>query len=371
MAKSATRVHLLAKELGVKSKSIVEKCQAEGLDIKNHMSTISVGLAATIREWFSEGEHDTAVETSKRVDLKKVRVPKKRAKKKIEPVVAEPVEDIAEATVEAPAVEAEPQAAEGEVAPEPVSEIAADAEAPAKAKGKGKAASKKKAVSKKKKKTAPSGPVFVEHPEPEKVIPAGPMLTKPKPAKLSGPNVIRVEKIEKEAPRREVRPRKSRGPRPDYNAPISEPLMPAAEGTGKGGRKGRDKTHGRRRDGAGGGAGGATKKVDPSTKRMRTRDLEERKARLAAARGESSRYRPSRKIEARKAADVGVQVDRPEKANVSEPITVKDLSSAIMVRSGQIIAKLMSQGVMAAANQVIDTEVAEMIALEFGTELTV
>ena len=56
MAKS-TRVHLLAKELSVKSKAIIEKCQAEGLDqIKNHMSTISVGLAATIREWFSEGD---------------------------------------------------------------------------------------------------------------------------------------------------------------------------------------------------------------------------------------------------------------------------------------------------------------------------
>ncbi|MHC4772504.1 MAG: translation initiation factor IF-2 N-terminal domain-containing protein [Planctomycetota bacterium] len=31
MAKT-TRVHLLAKELNVKSKAIVEKCQAEGLD---------------------------------------------------------------------------------------------------------------------------------------------------------------------------------------------------------------------------------------------------------------------------------------------------------------------------------------------------
>ena len=35
MAKSSTtRVHILAKDLGVKSKAIVEKCQAEELDIK-------------------------------------------------------------------------------------------------------------------------------------------------------------------------------------------------------------------------------------------------------------------------------------------------------------------------------------------------
>ncbi|GAG33344.1 unnamed protein product, partial [marine sediment metagenome] len=82
MAKATTRVHLLAKELGVKSKFIVEKCQAEGLDfVKNHMATISMGLAATIREWFSEGEHSTTMETAGRVDLKKARV--KRPKKKV------------------------------------------------------------------------------------------------------------------------------------------------------------------------------------------------------------------------------------------------------------------------------------------------
>jgi len=69
-----TRVHLLAKELGVNSKAIIDKCQAEGLDIKNHMSTISAGLAATIREWFSEGTHSTTVETAAPVDLEKVRV---------------------------------------------------------------------------------------------------------------------------------------------------------------------------------------------------------------------------------------------------------------------------------------------------------
>ncbi len=46
---AATRVYILARELGVKSSAIMEKCQAEGLGIKNHMSVISVGLAATIR----------------------------------------------------------------------------------------------------------------------------------------------------------------------------------------------------------------------------------------------------------------------------------------------------------------------------------
>ena len=218
----------------------------------------------------------------------------------------------------------------------------------------------------------PAGPVFVEPPKPEVVVPAGPMLEKPKPAKLAGPKVVRVEEVEHV----EIRPRRPRAPRPKYDAPISEPLMPStgdAGGSGKGKRGGGggrgDKTHGRKQ---GGGGGEADRSGRPAGRRVRSKDLEERRARLAAARGESSRSRPSRKIEARKAADVAAaSIERPEKANVSEPITIKDLSSAIMVRSGEIIKKLMQQGIMAGANQTIATEVAEMISLEFGTELIV
>ena len=79
---ATTRVYILAKELGVKSSAIVKKCLDEQLDVKNHMSTISAGLAATIREWFSEGENITTVEQTKKVDLKKVRVKKRTQKKK-------------------------------------------------------------------------------------------------------------------------------------------------------------------------------------------------------------------------------------------------------------------------------------------------
>ena len=78
---AATRVYILAKELGVKSTAIVKKCQEEGLDVKNHMAAISAGLAATIREWFSEGDNVTTVETTNKIDLKKVRIKKKKKRK--------------------------------------------------------------------------------------------------------------------------------------------------------------------------------------------------------------------------------------------------------------------------------------------------
>jgi len=344
LAKSITRVHLLAKELGVKSKAIVEKCQAEDLDIKNHMSTISAGLAATIREWFSEGEHSTTIETAKRVDLKKARV-RKRAKKKT--IAVKKVDE---------AVGAEAEVA---VSTEVAVEEAAEVE-PAKA----------KTVKAKKAKVIKAKGVKVKPAKPKTVVPAGPMLEKPTPAKLSGPKVIRVEKVEPSAarPRRGKAKPKPRPARPRYDAPIVEPLMPTAEiavpGKSKRGRK--DKTHGRRSEPS----ETETERKSKLQRRMRSRDVEERRARLAAAGGESLRSRPSRKIETRTAKDLAA-VERPEKANISEPITVKELSSALAVKAGDIIEKLVGQGVMATANQVIATDMAELIALEFGTELIV
>ena len=54
--KTALKVHQLAKELGVNSKDIVARCQAEEIPgITAHLSPVSVGLAQTIREWFSGG----------------------------------------------------------------------------------------------------------------------------------------------------------------------------------------------------------------------------------------------------------------------------------------------------------------------------
>jgi len=72
LAKAVTRVYLLAKELGVPSKAIVDKCLAEGIEMKTgHMSPLTAGQSATVREWFSEGTHLTAVETANPIDLKK------------------------------------------------------------------------------------------------------------------------------------------------------------------------------------------------------------------------------------------------------------------------------------------------------------
>lgn len=351
-----TRVHLLAKELGVNSKAIIDKCQAEGLDIKNHMSTISAGLAATIREWFSEGAHTTTIETAAPVDLEKVRV--KRRKKVAEPA-PEPVEPVVEEISAAPVSEpqtpevtavAEEPKAEPVVIEQPVEETPVVAvETP----------------------PAHPAPVIHEPPKPVQVMPAGPMLEKPKPAKLSGPRVIRVEKPE-EVERPRPRPRQPMT-KPSYKQAAAEPLLASApqiaDSKSKAG-KGKKKTHGRRHD-------DTTMTVEEAlreqktARKLRSRDLEERRARLEAAGGEGMRLRPVRKLETKKTTADETPKIKPEKAVVTEPVLVKDLATALGVKTAEIIEKLLAHNIMAVANQVIPNETAELVALDSGTELVI
>jgi translation initiation factor IF-2 len=365
---AATRVYILAKELGVKSSAIVKKCQDEGLDIKNHMSVISAGLAATIREWFSEGDNVTTIETSDKVDLEKVRVKKKKkAKKKL---AAEEIES-EKAVEEKPAAKRTRKAAKTEKAESEQQDIDDIEEQPGTA-----VTTEEPSVPEQEVTEAPElepepelQPEPEPEPEPEPIVPAGPILEKPKPAKLSGPRVVRVEAPE---PIRRPRPK----PRSRYDAPVTEPLMysqrqqedfgPAPTKDKRQSRRHKERTYGRRKDDS---DIEAVRKARLDSK-WRQIDIEERRARLDAAGGEGLRSRPMRKI-ATKLKQKITPVVRPKKVTVNEPITVKDLSAALAVKSTDIILKLMQQGVMATANQVISNDVAELVALEFETELVV
>lgn len=358
---ATTRVYLLAKELGIKSSAIVKKCQSEGLDIKNHMSVLSAGLAATIQEWFSEGENITTVETAEKVDLKKVRIKKK---KKTEEKPAAKETKVKEAKRAKPAAKRTKAAAETTTATETEAEQT-EQEA---------AVTIGTAVTTIEE-PPPAEEQITEAPpkeqEPEPIVPAGPMLKKPEPARLSGPQVVRVESPEP------VRRRPKPKPKVRYDAPVTEPLMYSQQKQEKstlapdGDKKQvpkhpKERTHGRRRDGR----DTETAKRPKTSSRWRQRDIEERQARLEAAGGEGLRLRPTRKIASRFKQKI-TSLIRPKKVVISEPITVKELSAAMAIKSTDIIQKLIQQGVMATANQVISNEVAELVAIDLGTELVV
>jgi len=353
---ATTRVYILAKEIGVKSSAVVTKCQDEGLEIKNHMSVISAGLAATIREWFSEGDNVTTVETSTKVDLAKVRVKKKKKAKrkppeKIAKAQTEKTEAMAQATTVTETVQSEQEATEDIDAHSSTVVITEEPQS--------------------------AEEQIVEAPKelvPEPIIPAGPIMEKPEPARLSGPQVVRVEAPE---PLRQPKPRPKSRVR--YDAPVTEPLMydkdkqekeklasPRSKEKGQSPKRYKERTHGRRREEQ----DTEILRKPKLGSRWRQTDIEERQARLNAAGGEGLRLRPVRKI-ASKAKHKVTSTSRPKEAVVSEPITVKDLSAALAVKSSDIIMKLMQQNVMATANQVISNDVAELIALEFNTELIV
>jgi translation initiation factor IF-2 len=364
---------LLAKELGVASKTILTKCVDEGMELKGgHMTPLTAGQSATIREWFSEGAHITAVETAKPVDLEKVRVRKKKA--------ASPVETAEESPQATEVLQSEaPDTAESQTTETPSESQAAEAvtataqaeppQIPSESDPVAIAETTDGISVELPKSTAqpPSYPAPVMHipPTPKDVKPAGPMH-KPRPAKLSGPTVIRVESIEPDALRP---PKKGKGGREGGREKSKEPVRkvlllgkaePAVPGKAK--KPGKDK--GKK------GKGFEEEERLKGGKRMRARDVEERQARLAAASGESLRFRPVRRIETR-SGEEATAIERPEKTVVTEPILVKDLAAALRVKIGDIVRRLMKQGVMATANQALATDTAELIAMEFGTELVV
>ena len=366
MAKAPTRVHLLAKELGIKSKQIIDRCQENGLDIKNHMSTISAGLEATIRGWFAESAK-IAAEKAEAKNAKKASA-KQAEEEKEAALVEEVVSEVEEEAKQEEPVKEEKEAV-GETTQQPehkaeqgedvaaAEDIQPDTNTPAEPQPFKEPANK---------------PVMNDLPKPEDIKPAGPKLNIPAPAKLSGPRVVRVEEAEPVSSKRYPRraPRGGGGEKkPDFSpkpAVVATDVLPA--------KVDRKKSKKRKEDGGDFGKGRIAR--SGGKHKVQSADIEDRKAKLAAARGGDLRNKPARKIEtgkksSHKSTQQPAKRETPQKAFISEPITVKDLASALTIKINDVILKLMQQGVMATANQAIATDVAEIIALEFGTELEV
>ena len=429
----AKRVFQIAKELSVKSKAIVEKCEAEGVpNITNHMSSVSAGLEQTIREWFSGGEEEggdhTAVETSDRVDLTKVRVaPRKKAARKkaaarpsagpaVESgdggsttAVAEPeapgpdssaasaagaegddrpgaAVDAGSSAVETPDEHAETPTSTGEREEQTGASVPAGPAAatgvgapPAEAGEIGPDASPTEAAAAAASDAAPADAGAPAPAEPTRNVPTRPEVTKPagpklevqKPAKLSGPKVVRIEQpdvVEQRAPRS--------SPRSFEELPTSPAARGGGGATGRGGRGG---------EGGGGAGGGGDDRGRSRNKRrgdrsdaprrggksFREQDLLERQQRLSRSGGLLRQRRRDQKIKGGSAPKPPTPAQAGGPVKVSPPLTIKDLSAATGVKAAEIVKKLFMQGVMTNVNAGIDIEKAQEIMIEFDIELQV
>ena len=201
MAKKAQlRVHKLAKELGISSKDVIAKCEAEGIPgIENHLSPVSIGLAATIREWFSKAEDaeesTTAVETAEKVDLeearKKAEAEKKRRGTRRRSTTAKTK---SEATDETKKEEAKLEQARVEAAIK-AQQAEAQARADADVSGDDSASGDSESNASSAEGTAPDAVMARPNvpDRPNVIAPAGPRVA-PEKTKLAGPKVVRIEK---------------------------------------------------------------------------------------------------------------------------------------------------------------------------------
>jgi translation initiation factor IF-2 len=456
------RVHLLADELGVSSKAVLAKCRAEGLDIRNHMSTLSAGQVATIREWFSEGAHATTVETTERVDLEKARAKRrhrageavkaaeeaetKEAGEELLPI-AETAEPVARQVGEAVAVEEAPVAtvetpelaravkrrspaeiAQERLVAEPahgaepgvvtpgapaVPATAADkadrpspgpgtataapsappaipaialtpaavvpaVEMPAAPAAHAPAVAKPPAVpgvAKPAARAPESGPSPAvaappvpppPPPPPEPIKPAGPRNI-PAPAQLKGPKVVRVERPEP-IHRPYTRPSPSRGP---AAPPPIVPTAPGRRGRERARtaeeieeekRKAKHRVHPRR--------SGVASEAGERLKEWRDRDLIERQEKIQAASGRG--IHAHRAVEAAKGQAVGRVAPRKTRVEMTEPIVLHEYCAATGIGMQQLAPKLMREhNILPSRNTKLDSELAQLLALDFGIELTV
>lgn len=388
------RVHTLAKELGITSKVLIEKCHAEGIELKNHMAAVSAGLAESIREWFSVGSDVTSVEIAERVDLAKVqRRPRKRAGSSADgaesvgeaggegvagTAVAEDAQEIEGAVretaepAEAEALPAVATALPAEV--EPAVEVAEVAETPAEpppAEIAAAAPSEEVPLpAEAEQLPAAAEPVAPASP-PAPVAPAGPQLV-PKPAELQGPRVIRVEAPE---PVGYPRPRPGIAARApgERSVGAASPAVesPARRGRGKGRRGGTEEESAQARSRSPR-RHGTVADVDQRVREWRDQDLLERKERLASVTGHGLRDRRAAERRRQQATVTGPgQLARKEPVALTVPVTVKGFCSAAGIGFATVSRKLMEQtGRLWTINQSLDAEQVELLAMELGVPVT-
>ncbi|MBG79913.1 MAG: translation initiation factor IF-2 [Phycisphaerae bacterium] len=383
------RVHQIAKELGVTSKDVVSKCSSEGISqVTNHMSTLSAGLAATIREWFSnsgEAAGSSAVQTAAPVDLDKARA---RAKRRAPKKVAEPPAPKTETesvpppppppAVPPPSIAPEPEivvpSPETSV-PEPQTPPSIAAEAPdaeGDSQGTDEPASDAPPAS-----SAPESVAVPNAPERPKVVaPLGRKLEQPVKTTLAGPKVIRVEQPE---PVRQPRP--SRGPshRSGGGGGMDQDMAPPMPGSPGDDRKPSRRNKRRSTARPEGRSGRGTLSPDQGRQgNWRQQDLLERERRLSRSGGffKAARRDVQKRTDggggqrAKSIAETGGSV------SISEPITIKELSAVSGIKGTRIIKTLLLAGdpetmERLTINSVLDADTAVETMLELGIELEI
>ena len=366
-----TRVYKLAKELGVKSALILELLDLVGREVKSDLSTIDGATADLVRKRIV-----TALAAEKR-RLEAEKPPEPEVTEEPEVIAVAEAEETPAADRESAAVEtetppSEPAAATAEYEPDEPTPVAAVEETPAEFTP---AAEDPLPAPEKNIEEAPAPAAVAAAPPagahipkaptpdptarprvvPQAAHPAKPTSTRASsiPAPPGAPRAKRVFEAKVIPTKAELRTRLQRLNRPTgATRPVGAPPVPGRPGRPMPGRPG-----------AGGPGPGMSGGPPPGgqkpglRKKKKSRDKDRREERGQAPVPMSSKPKDLPPV--------------PETITLSEAVTVKELAEKLNRKSKDVIAKLISRGVLATINQPLDPVMAVEIAGEFGSTATI
>ena len=346
------RIYELARELNMTNKQLLEKLEELGIPAKSHMSSVEDSEVDNIKAKIRGKKQPELVE--KRIRPSVIRRRKIKAPVEPAPVETEPAADETAATVEEKPAETPQQAADAEKetvekAEEAAqSETAPETEIEATAEASDTAAEEKTAAE-------PAAP-----PKPEKKA-APAKAVKPK-KKEAAAKIIKLPTtpVKPQTERTSVKPHPPAG-RPGYPKPVAEPpdhRESPAKVKKKKGRKAAEPADGDRKF--------FKKKISFMKKEViEGKDLYS---------GRAKRGRKGRKGgKAKQEKGLQTQITTPKaikrRIKIDDAIILAELAKRMGIKANEMIAKLMSLGVMATVNQTIDFDTASLVSAEFGYEL--
>ncbi len=345
------RVYELARDLNLTNKILLEKLGEMDIAVKSHMSSLDEDTIARIKSQLFGKKEETIVET--RIKPTVIR----RRKKAVKVEVPLDIEPEAEAASEA----AEPE--EKALGPEPIDETAAEIAAGDEVVAEPQAAEPaveetQEAASKEE--VAEAQKQLEAEPEvkPKKVVKKA---KKKEPAakiiKLAPPQPVVKPKDDDEKPA--VKPRK----KAVASISLAERMPPLDDVVEKETKKRKKK---RRAGEAEGDRKFLKKKIQPRKKMViEGSDLYDNRHRARKPRklGKAQKAATGQKTQ------ITVAKAIKRRIKIDEAILLSDLAKRMGIKANELIASLMSMGVMATVNQSLDFETASLVATEFNYEI--
>ena len=389
------RITQVAKDLGIPTKDIIEKCISEGIEgVTTPQASIPIGLAETIKEWFGGSGSTTGAEIAASVDVVGIRERVQKAAPKKKKVAGDaPPSDapisVTETSVaaSASAVTIEEPIASIDIAAKQLSAAASSVKAKVQSSdgidGGTSVVDAPVAPPKPVAPVLPPKPVVIVPPpkpfvpapmnvptRPVRARPTSQVLDQPTKTSLSGPKVIRVEAADNIAA-----PRPRTGGQFGTNRPPMGRTGGPSVGTGAGAGAGAGDPANRR------GAlppskrrpsdAGRTGRADPARDGSRSnKDIEERASRIGQADGFFRKHRTStRPSHSPQGRAVVAKPQGP--VHVPNPVSVKELSELTGVKMAELMKKSLLAGNPITINTALDGDQSMELMMAFNIEIEI